>query len=396
MNIIIITHEAFPTGMACTNRILSYSKGIVELGHFIKIIILRPTEKKGNIFNNKIIGNYLNVEYEYVSGTTLWSGNKIYKLYYVLKGYFKAFKYIKNFRKKNRIDAILSVSNYKIEMLVFFIICKIYKIKYIKEKSEYPFILNNKSHISRIYGKIYVNTIYKLFDGMIVMTNNLFEYYKNKVRKNALLFVIPMTVEFDRFQNIKIDRDIKYFAYCGEMGGNKDGVENLINAFYLVSQKYMEYYLYLIGTSSDPNDFKKMKMKVKELSLENKIVFTGRIDRGEIPNYLCNASILVLARPSSLQSHGGFPTKLGEYLSTGNPVIVTKVGEIAQFLTDGENAFLVEPDNVEAFASKMEFVINNPEIAKKVGQKGKDVVLKEFNYKTQARKIIEFIQSINN
>ena len=49
--------------------------------------------------------------------------------------------------------------------------------------------------------------------------------------------------------------------------------------------------------------------------------------------------MLVLARPDNIQAKGGFPTKLGEYLATGNPVVVTKVGEIPNYLIDGVNAF---------------------------------------------------------
>lgn len=45
MNIIILVNDAFPIGMAAANRILSYSKGNVELSHFVKVICLRPTKK---------------------------------------------------------------------------------------------------------------------------------------------------------------------------------------------------------------------------------------------------------------------------------------------------------------------------------------------------------------
>ena len=396
MNIIVITHEPFPIGMACTNRIISYSKGIVEIGNFVKVIILRPTEKKEKLFNKNISGNYMGIEYEYVSESTIWPTNKLSKLNVVLKGYKNGIQYIDNFRKNNKIDAIISVSNYKIEAFVFYFISKIFRIKYIKEKSEFPFILRNKSLLGRLYSYVYVNLMFKLYDGMIIMTNNLLEYFKNKVKKNAVLSLVPMTVEYERFINIKTDKKEKYFAYCGEMSGNKDGLNNLLDSFKIISPKFDDLFLYLIGDSSKPEEFLLLKQKVKDLLLENKVIFTGRIHREEMPQYLCNSTCLVLSRPSSLQSDGGFPTKLGEYLSTGNPVIVTKVGEIPNYLTDGENAFLVEPDDIIAFAEKMQYVIDNPEIAQKVGLKGRGVVLEKFNYKKQAQIIIDLIQKLNS
>jgi len=64
------------------------------------------------------------------------------------------------------------------------------------------------------------------------------------------------------------------------------------------------------------------------------------------------AKILALARPKSKVADAGFPSKLTEYLSTGNPVVVTRVGEIPYYLKDNVHAFLTEPDSVNSFAER--------------------------------------------
>lgn len=69
-----------------------------------------------------------------------------------------------------------------------------------------------------------------------------------------------------------------------------------------------------------------------------------------MPQMLKNAEALVLDRPNSLQAQYGFPTKLGEYLLTGNPVVVTKVGDIPLYLKDGVSALLSEDRNPKEFA----------------------------------------------
>jgi glycosyltransferase involved in cell wall biosynthesis len=391
MNIIVITNEPFPIGMAATNRIASYSKGIVELGNKLKVFCLRPLEKETNVFNKFAKGIYNKIEYEYTSGTTIWPNNKVKKIYVVIKGLFNA---IIRIRQENKIDCVIIVVNAVIPILLFYFLTRILKIKYVQEKSEYPFVLRNKTFTGKIYSYFYIKFIYKLFDGMILMTNNLQEYFKDKVNYKAKIVLVPMTVEFERFDIKRSENVEKYIAYCGDMGGNKDGVDILIDSYYQFSKKFHDIKLYLIGDTSRQLEIQKLKQKVSELSLKDKVIFTGRIHKDEIPKYLCNALFLVLARPSSLQSDGGFPTKLGEYLSTGNPVVVTKVGEISKYLTDNENAFLVEPDDKNGFARKMEFVIDNKDIANKVGLEGREVVLKKFNYKLQAEKIIEFIQKL--
>jgi glycosyltransferase involved in cell wall biosynthesis len=228
-----------------------------------------------------------------------------------------------------------------------------------------------------------------------LMTTPLKEYFETRVRKNAKLEVIPMTVEGDRFKNCTDGSQFSfpYIGYCGYMGGNKDGVDILIKAFKIVADKFKDIRLVLMG-EAEKDEMSILKKLVDDFKLNDRVIFTGKIERDKMPPLLCNANILALARPSSLQSLGGFPTKLGEYLATGHPVVVTRVGEIPAYLTDGENAFLVEPDSAELFAEKLDYVLSNPETAKKVGEKGSELVDTYFNYRYQSKRMLEFLNNI--
>jgi glycosyltransferase involved in cell wall biosynthesis len=397
MNIFILTNEPFPIGMAATNRIISYARGIAELSHHVKVLCLRPTESESRpVYNPNIRGEYNGIHFEYVSGTTIWPKNKLLKLFYVTKGYYNSIKLIYGFNKINNINCLLLVSNRALNIIIFFLLSRILNLPYIQEKSEYPFVLLKKTLFGRIYAYFYVTCIYKLFDGMIIMTNPLLEYFKSRVRKNAKLIVVPMTVEPERFigNTSKINESSRYIAYCGSLAGNKDGIPILIDAFQRIADKYEDVKLYIIGNGADSDNLGKLKAQVSRLNLEGKVVFTGKVHRDDMPHYLCNASALALARPSGLQSHGGFPTKLGEYLSTGNPVAVTNVGEISRYLTDGVNAFIAEPDSAAAFAEKLDYILSNAAIAEKIGLSGREVVLSTFTYKVQSKRIVEFIDQL--
>ena len=125
--------------------------------------------------------------------------------------------------------------------------------------------------------------------------------------------------------------------------------------------------------------------------ISNKVVFTGVVSIQDMPQLLKDAEALVLDRPDSIQAQCGFPTKLGEYLLTENPVIVTKVGDIPKFLTDGVSALLAEERNPEDFASKIEWVLSHKEEAAEIGKRGALVALKNFNCEIETKKIIDFI-----
>ena len=121
------------------------------------------------------------------------------------------------------------------------------------------------------------------------------------------------------------------------------------------------------------------------------MLFTGKLPRNDIPAYICNAELLALARPRSIVADAGFPSKVSEYLSTGRPVVVTKVGEIPAYLTDGQNAFLADPDSVSDFAEKLRLALMDEAQAMKVGTNGKEIAQSVFNYRFQATRILRFL-----
>ena len=369
MQVSIINTLPIPSGNASVNRLLSYAKELVPLGNDVTVLSSGKSEEKEGVIDGVKYRNY-----GYL-------------------GLIKALVAIMKALKKEKLDVAILVSNSLLLIYPIWFTCKTKGIKLLQEKSEFPFVLKKTSFLGRLYAKIYVGTTYKLFDGLIVMTKPLMEYFKDKVRKNARLFEMPMTVDVDRFLIAKGPSEYgDYIAYCGDMAGNKDGVMNLIEAFDIASKQIKDVSLLLIGGSSNPDELVKIRQYVDWLN-NDRIKFYGRADRAEIPQLLVNARALALARPSSLQSSGGFPTKLGEYLSTGNPVIVTKVGDIPHYLNVG-NAFVVEPDDNKAFAEAIVRVFVDYDKAKEIGTKGKDVAMSVFNAKIQAGRLNEFIQSI--
>lgn len=373
----------FPSGEASVNRIICYSKGLAELGNEVTIISTNYGERIYNTldgFKYKSLREHKGVE-----------SNKILGSMIVL---YRLIREIIN--PNNKYERLILVSNSLLLIYPLFLLCKSKNLTFLIEKSEYPFVLRKKGIIGNLYKKFYISTTFKLFDGMIIMTNSLNEYFSDKVSKKCARIVVPMTVDVTRFSNISsIDNNFgEYIAYCGDVGGNKDGVENLINSFKIVCNKYSNINLVLIGDSKEKNALNKLKEYVDKNGIRN-VIFTGRVERNLIPGLLVNSKILVLARPNNLQATGGFPTKLGEYLSTGKPTIVTKVGEIAFYLEDGKNAFLAEPDNNKDFADKICYVLDNYEEALRIALNGKLLTNTVFNYKFQSKIIHNFLLEFN-
>ena len=229
--------------------------------------------------------------------------------------------------------------------------------------------------------------------GMFVISQGLKQYYIENGCQPDRVHILNMFVDTTRFQGLKKQPSEPYIAYCGTASNNKDGVDQLIKAFAIVVKKHPNYKLYIIGnTPSKQQRFNNFEL-VKNLGIENNVVFTGVVSSSEIPQMLKNATILALDRPNNLQAKYGFPTKLGEYLQTGNPVVITRVGDIPLFLKDGESELIAEPENPDSFAEKLCWAIEHPVEAREIGIKGKQVADIHFNSIFETKKIISVINN---
>lgn len=243
--------------------------------------------------------------------------------------------------------------------------------------------------------RYFEQTAFHAYDGFALMTKTLYRHYQQFPGPGPKLLHLPMTVDLDRFSKTLEplpEFEKPYVAFVGTMNDAKDGVSILIKSFAQISNYFKELKLYLIGPwNYDTPIHKKL---IKELGLEARIFWKGEFNRDQVPGIISNASLLVLPRPDSKQAQGGFPTKLGEYLATGNPVCATRVGEIPDYLVDGESVYFAEPGSVDSFAEAMRRALSNPDEAKRVGLNGRKIAEKYFNKDVQAKMLYNFLKEL--
>ena len=133
---------------------------------------------------------------------------------------------------------------------------------------------------------------------------------------------------------------------------------------------------------------------VSDLNISSRVIVLNSLKRDEIIRFIVNSYILVMVRSRDLESKASFPSKLTEYMATGKPVITVNVGEIADYLVDNVNSFIVEAGNYKELADKISFVIGNYDFALKVAEKGKELTYTTFNYRLQAKRVIEFVRTL--
>jgi glycosyltransferase involved in cell wall biosynthesis len=165
----------------------------------------------------------------------------------------------------------------------------------------------------------------------------------------------------------------------------------LIDAFISVVRERPEFYMVFTG-SVNKQDQKKVMDTMTKAGVPERVIFSGMLRRTELVWAYQHAIGLLCCRTNSPYANFGFPTKVGEYLAAGAPVIATRVGDVGIYLQHEQSALLAEPENVKSIAQCMQFIIDNPEAAKKIGRQGQMVAKKNFHYPCYAESIAEFVR----
>jgi glycosyltransferase involved in cell wall biosynthesis len=392
MKILIFGGIRFPNGLAPAPRIIAYAKGLIKNGVDAQVICFKALERPENgMVNTEPKGIYDGIPFEYLSGTTFRPNSFWMRRWLEIKAIAKLFRY---FDAGIKPDATIFFSNYGWTFLTL-LLFKLMGVKCIEEDNEYPFVYEKKTWWVKLNSAFYHYIRLKLYDGVIVISTFLEEYYISRVRKGAGVLRIPILVDTDQikpgeFRQLNGRRNIVYAGTLSHPGE----VSSLIKSFSILTEKYPEWNLQILGDAPKTDMLARMRNLAEQLALSERIEFTGIVKRDEMPVYLGKAGVLALLRPSGIFSTAGFPTKLGEYLATGKPVVVTRVGDIPLFLEDGVSAFLVKPDDPEAFAQKLDEVFGNYDQALQVGQRGREVAIREFNILSNCKKIVEFVKRL--
>jgi glycosyltransferase involved in cell wall biosynthesis len=134
---------------------------------------------------------------------------------------------------------------------------------------------------------------------------------------------------------------------------------------------------------------------IESLGIAQRVEFTGQVTRERLPGVLAAATVLVLPRRAGLFSDAGFPTKLGEYLASGTPVVTTDTGEIGRHLTDGVTAYVVRPGDPSAFAAAVAHVLDEPDEAAQVGARGQTLAASEFDLRGHGERLAAYLRGLS-
>ena len=398
MKVFIITKLPFPNGLAATNRIRCYAKAIEEGGLDCEIVVFGFTEREGEKIRNSMAnGTYEGIPFRYIGGSTTGPRSRfLFKILQILN-LKRGEWYLKRNVKKG--DALLIFWGGKYKMTRRSVKIAHHKGAYcVCELCELP-RFDEDMTLKHIYLRNRaMEKLLPLMDGIISISNALRDLAVANTLSSCKHIRVPIIVEFDKFSITKTltEGEVPFVFHAGTLTQQKDGILGMIEAFGMAMQRLKRPIKYIltgnINTSSHPREILGL---IEKYHLENAIEFVGYLNRDQVKEYLSKASLVISNRPKSKQDYYGFSTKVGEYLASGTPMITTHWGEAANWLKDGESAYIIEPENIEALADAIVRVFTNPEEAHCIGLAGQELCRRSFDYHNWSQPLVQFLKSLN-
>jgi glycosyltransferase involved in cell wall biosynthesis len=150
----------------------------------------------------------------------------------------------------------------------------------------------------------------------------------------------------------------------------RKGLADLMTALSLPAVASLPWRLIVAG-GDDPDSY---KTRALELGIASRVEFTGWVSQEGAAALLASSHALIL--PSYDE---GLPLVILEALGHGLPVVCTPVGEIPQFLTDGENALFVTPGDAPAIGKALVDLMTLPDLSSTLSRAGRELFERRFS-----------------
>ena len=167
----------------------------------------------------------------------------------------------------------------------------------------------------------------------------------------------------------------------------KKGFSDLVGACALLHSRGKMFRCAIIGEGPLEDS---LRSQIENSGLTDYVELTGPQTQSEIATRLAHATIFTL--PCTREADGGMdnlPTVIMEAMAAALPVISTPLAGIPEMVQDGVNGVLVPDRDPSALAGALERLLNDPQEARRLGERGRQIAREKFSIEESARKLRE-------
>lgn len=257
------------------------------------------------------------------------------------------------------------------------ILSKLLKFKCIAIVTDLPRDIGGKFSISKKINQVLQNK----YDAYILLTEAMNEVVNEKNKPFVVIEGIADSNMKQKENNIENKYKEKVCIYAGGLY-EKYGVKNLVEAFKLLKQNNVSLHIYGSG------ELEEYLNKIED----NRIKYFGVVENEKIVDEEIKATLLINPRFSNEEyTKYSFPSKNIEYMSTGTPVLTTKLPGMPKEYY--KYIYCIEDESKEGIKKALiEILEKSDEELLEKGNKAKEFVLKQKNNIIQSKRIIEMLE----
>ncbi len=125
----------------------------------------------------------------------------------------------------------------------------------------------------------------------------------------------------------------------------------------------------------------RLEREAERLGVSDRVLFVGY--RDDVPGLLAGCDVFCL--PSWIE---GLPVTVLEAMAQARPVVASAVGGTPEVLVDGETGLLVPPRNLQALAGALGRLLDDPELARRLGEAGRARVEERFSERAMTERVL--------
>lgn len=238
----------------------------------------------------------------------------------------------------------------------------------------------------------------KLRDALFVRVNNDADkqrtenFGSGEARDKTRLVYNCLTLPKEETSPARLKTPVRLLA-LGRFDVTK-GFDVLLRACDILKQRRQQFTLTLAGGGGHllglGKEEKRLHTLCAQLGLENRVQFPGLVSHNELPHLLTAHDIFVA--PCVVHASGrrdGIPNTVIEALSYGMPVVSSNIHALPEVVRNGETGLTVPPSDPEALADAVQWYIEHPDEARRMGKQGQQLVREMFDPEANSRMLAE-------
>ncbi|MGB9730303.1 MAG: glycosyltransferase, partial [Thermoprotei archaeon] len=245
----------------------------------------------------------------------------------------------------------------------------------------YPEYMLLKTYIPKTFRKAISLFVYliehiaiKMFDAIIPNDNFISKEFIHK--NNVVIFNFPTLDFFKNRNGIPWQRRKYDLFYHGSLP--RYHFETMINIAEKLNSGNIKNKWGIV--TNDVSTINWARQELEKRDLCSNFEFLPYVDYLSVYNYLNVAKIGIIPLPPFEKFFKNIPLKMFEFMGCGLPIVISDLPPSRQFILGENCAIAVEPNNIDEYAEAIKFLLNNPEKAVEMGEKGKKLVFERYNW----------------